>query len=104
MRIVQTLAETIRPEPLVAAMSAALAPLPMMAATALPAAAAAPAPLAVPGWTAPAPTTVTINYAPVIHGTGAEDWVKAARRHADELVHIIDMKLARRERLRFANG
>ncbi len=104
VRIVQTLAETIRPEPLVAAMSAALAPLPMMAATALRAAGAAPARLAVPGWTAPAPTTVTINYAPVIHGTGAEDWVKAARRHADELVHIIDMKLARRERLRFANG
>jgi hypothetical protein len=47
--------------------------------------------------------SITINYAPVINGpTSPDEWVKAARRHADELMRIIDAKLARRSRLEFA--
>jgi TP901 family phage tail tape measure protein len=47
--------------------------------------------------------TINLHYAPVIQGGGSpQEWVQAARQHADELMRIIDSKLNRRERLRFA--
>jgi hypothetical protein len=60
-------------------------------------------------WTATARAGgITLNYSPTItvnavvpHDT-ADAWVKAARKHADELMRIIDDKLARRARLQFA--
>jgi hypothetical protein len=48
-----------------------------------------------------ASTQITIHYSPVINSTSPDEWVKAARQHADELVRIIDSKLYRRDRLKF---
>jgi hypothetical protein len=50
---------------------------------------------------------IVIHYSPSItvngaRGSPADDWVKAARQHAHELIHIIDQQLARRRRLEFA--
>lgn len=48
---------------------------------------------------------IVIHYSPDITvngGSGSpEDWVKAMRRHSDELMRVIDDKLNRRARLRF---
>ena len=46
--------------------------------------------------------TINVNYSPTINGGTRDDWVKAARQHADELMRIIDSKLNRRNRLEFA--
>ena len=52
--------------------------------------------------------SITVNYSPTItvQGSGIyssrDEWVKAARQHADELMRIIDSKLNRRSRLEFA--
>jgi hypothetical protein len=44
---------------------------------------------------------VTLNVSYTINASSPEEWVKAARQHADELVRIIDAKLSRRARLEF---
>jgi hypothetical protein len=63
--------------------------------------AAAIAPGIAPAPAAAAPI-ITVNYSPNITGASPGDWVNAARRHADELVRIIEGKQARRTRLSFA--
>jgi hypothetical protein len=104
VRIVQTIAETIRLEPLVSAMSTALQPMvSMMPTTVTPGAVAGHQGVMAAGG------GVTVHYSPriTVNGGGAEaadDWAAAARRHADELVRIIEAKLARRQRLRFAHS
>ncbi|HJU10073.1 MAG TPA: hypothetical protein VJ728_04310 [Candidatus Binataceae bacterium] len=45
------------------------------------------------------PITFNVNY--TINPGSPDDWVKAARSHADELMRIIDAKLTRRARLQF---
>ena len=45
--------------------------------------------------------TINVNYSPTINGGAPDDWIKAARQHADELMRIIDSKLNRRNRLEF---
>jgi hypothetical protein len=68
---------------------------------------AAPAPFPFPqpsGRPAARPSAgpITINYAPVIKGAlSPDEWVKAARQHADELMRIIGAKLSRQARLEF---
>jgi hypothetical protein len=44
--------------------------------------------------------TVNVNY--TVNAASPQEWVKAARQHADELMRIIDTKLSRRARLEFA--
>jgi len=48
---------------------------------------------------------VTIHYAPTINVSGSavpgEEWLKTARKHADELTRIITDKLNRQARLSF---
>jgi hypothetical protein len=45
---------------------------------------------------------VTINVGYTVNAASPQDWVRAARQHADELMRIIDDKLTRRQRLQFA--
>jgi hypothetical protein len=48
---------------------------------------------------------IIVNYSPTINISGSasvrEEWVKSARRHADELIRIIKDKTYREQRLRF---
>ena len=48
---------------------------------------------------------IVVNYSPTINISGSasarEEWVKSARRHADELIRIIKDKTYREQRLRF---
>jgi hypothetical protein len=95
IRIVETIAASMRPAPMVAAMHrvgmAAMVAAPLMfgAGAGTASAGGAPAPM-------------VINYAPVINGaTSPDEWVKAARKHADELMHITEAKTGRRDRRAF---
>lgn len=57
------------------------------------------------GGTSRAATGVTVHYSPTINITGSaltgEEWLKTARKHADELMRIIADKLNRQARLSF---
>jgi hypothetical protein len=46
--------------------------------------------------------TINLTYSPTLKDESPDEWVRGARRHADELVRIIDAKLSRRARLEFA--
>jgi hypothetical protein len=48
------------------------------------------------------PMTVKVNVSYNVNAAAPQDWVRAARQHADELMRIIDSKLQRRARLEFA--
>jgi TP901 family phage tail tape measure protein len=102
-RIVETIADTITPAPMVnairrVAMATAIA-APMMVGTA---AGFAIASSGRQSAAAAAPVVINVTYAPVINGAGSPDeWAKAAKAHADELMRIIDDKMQRRARLSF---
>jgi TP901 family phage tail tape measure protein len=101
VRIVETIAQTIQPAPMlaairrVAAVTAIAAPM-MIGVGAMPAMAAGPA-----GARA-APIVVNVTYAPVINGAGsADEFEQSARKHARELARIIEEVLARKDRTKF---
>ena len=53
----------------------------------------------------PSPTVaqpITINVSYSVNAASPQEWIKAARQHADELMRIMESKLARRSRLEFA--
>jgi len=45
---------------------------------------------------------LTVNVSYSVNAASPQDWIRAARQHADELIRIIDDKLIRRQRLQFA--
>ncbi|HLW69819.1 MAG TPA: hypothetical protein VKS22_04270 [Candidatus Binataceae bacterium] len=88
IRLVETIAETIRPSPIVAAMHR----------TALATMIAAPMLLSgMAGSAGPAPVQIVVNYSPTIPGGSADEWAKAAKRHAAELMRIIEREMERRD-------
>jgi len=96
VRIIETIAESMRP----AALGAAMSRVGMAAMVAAPLMFGGGAGVANAGTGGPAP--IVINYAPVINGaTSPDEWVRAARKHADELVHILDARYSRRDRRAF---
>lgn len=102
VRIVETIANTIKPAPMVHAIrrvaAAAIAAPLMVGMAAGPAIASGGRQSA----SSAAPVVINVTYAPVINGAGSPDeWAKAAKAHADELMRIIDEKMKRRARLSF---
>jgi hypothetical protein len=83
----RTIAMTLRPDVVMPATRV----MPARTATATP-------PLTVAG----RGVTINLTCSPTIKDASPDEWVKAARRHADELVRIIDAKLSRRARLELA--
>jgi hypothetical protein len=106
VRIVETIAGTMKPAPMVHAIrrvaAAAALAFPIAVATANGTAMASMSSPARQSASAAAPVVINVTYAPVINGAGSPDeWVKAAKAHADELMRIIDDKMKRRARLSF---
>ena len=102
IRIIETIAETMRPAPMLAAIRRVAA----MTAIALPMAigsAAVPA-IASPasGGASAAPIVINITYAPVINGAGtADEFEKSAEKHARALTKIVKEQLARELRVKY---
>src|SRR5579863_1310992 len=88
LNLSKTIAMTLQPMPVLAAIRRTAAAMAIAGPMMLGGAGSAGAGLA----------GVTINYSVTINGGSADEWVRSAKRHADELVRIIDEKMSRRER------